>query len=164
MNCNMSKLKQNDEYYTPQWVWECLKPYIPNNKIIWEAFCNTDDASRESGKILKNLGFNVICNGEDFFENDYGDIVISNPPYSIKKEVMERLFILEKPFMLILPNIILNTKYFIEWANKDKDLQIIILPKRVDFIKPQSKKSKCIFHTLVVCWRLNLDDRLTFIS
>jgi len=162
MNSTMSKLKKNDEYYTPNWVWECLLPYIPNDKVIWEAFCNKEEASRKSAEFLKHLGFNVICNGEDFFNNNYGDIVVSNCPYSRKKEVIERLFFLKKPFMLILPNIILNTKYFIEWGKKDKDIQIIILPKRVDFIKESGGKSTCTFHTLVVCWKLKLNDRLIF--
>ena len=65
--------------------------------------------------------------------------------------------------MLILPNIILNTKYFIEWGKKDKDIQIIILPKRVDFIKESGGKSKSTFHTLVICWKMNLNDRLIFL-
>jgi hypothetical protein len=162
MNSTMSKLKKNDEYYTPNWVWDCLSPYIPNDKVIWEAFCNEGEASRKSGEYLKQLGFNVICNGDDFFNNNYGDIVVSNCPYSIKKDVIERLFFLNKPFMLILPNIILNTKYFIEWAKKDNDIQIIILPKRVDFIKECGGKSTSTFHTLVVCWKLKLSDRLIF--
>ena len=159
----MSKLKKNDEYYTPKWVWECLFPYIPNDKVIWEAFCNNTEASRKSGKILEELGFNVICNGEDFFKNDYGDIVVSNCPYSMKREVMDRLFFLKKPFMLVLPNIILNTKYFIDWAKKDSAIQIIILPRRVDFIKETGGKSTSTFHTLIVCWKLNLKDRLIFL-
>tara|TARA_R110002126_G_scaffold243192_1_gene386333 strand:+ start:29 stop:520 length:492 start_codon:yes stop_codon:yes gene_type:complete len=163
MNNELSKLKINDEYYTPDWVWDCLIPYIPNDKIIWEAFCNDNIKSRKSAVYLKDKGFNVICNGLDFFNNDFGDIVISNPPYSIKQKVLKRLFTINKPFMLILPNIILNTKYFIEWAKKDKDIQIIILPKRVDFIKETGGKSKSTFHTLVICWKMNLNDRLIFL-
>ena len=28
MNKELSKLKINDEYYTPDWVWDCLIPVI----------------------------------------------------------------------------------------------------------------------------------------
>lgn len=153
----------NIEYYTPNWVWDCLKPYIPPNKQIWECFRNEDIKSTQSAEYLRELGFDVINPLCDFFKNDYGDIVISNPPYNIKKEVLFRLIEINKPFMLILPNIILNTLYFIELAKQHDELQIIILPKRVDFIKPSNTKSKSTFHTLVICYKCHLKDRITFI-
>ena len=117
MNNTLSKLKINNEYYTPKWVWDCLKPYIPTNKTIWEAFCCDDPESRRSAEYLKELGFDVICNGEDFFDSDFGDIVCSNPPFS----------------------------------------------KRVDFIKSDKSKSKATFHTLVICYKINLSERIIFI-
>lgn len=160
MNTHLNNLNSdNIEYYTPNWVWDCLKKFIPNDKTIWEAFRSEDLLSTKSADYLRQLGFDVVNPLCDFFENDYGSICVSNPPFNKKKEVMERLFKLDKPFMLILPNIILNTKYFIEWLEKDKDLQIIILPKRVDFIKPDGT-SKSVIHTLVVSWKLNLKDKL----
>lgn len=162
MNKTLKNLKVNDEYYTPEWVWDTLKPYIPNNKIIWEAFCNDNEDSKKSGYYLQQLGFDVIVNAKDFFTNDYGDIVVSNCPFSKKKEVLERLLNLDKPFMLILPNIILNTLYFIDMCKKHSEIQIIILPKRVDFIKEDNSKSKSTFHTLVVCYKMFLNDKLVF--
>jgi len=151
------------EYYTPEWVWDCLAPYIPKDKVIWEAFRNEDPKSCESAEYLKHLGFNVVNPLCDFFENNHGDICVSNPPYNCKREVIERLIFLDKPFMLVLPNIILNTRWFIELAAKIKEIQIIVLPKRVDFIKPNNEKSKCVFHTLVVTYKMNLQDRIIFL-
>jgi len=164
MNSTLSNLKnENIEYYTPDWVWDVIQKYIPKNKIIWEAFRNEDEKSCRSANKLRELGFQVINPLCDFFNSNYGDICVSNPPYNVKREVMDRLFQLEKPFMLILPNIILNTLYFIERAKSDKDIQILILPKRVDFIKPSNKKSTSTFHTLIICWRMNLNERIIFI-
>jgi hypothetical protein len=160
MNTDLGKLNnKNIEYYTPSWVWDKLEQFIPKDKIIWEAFHNGSEASCASANYLKTLNFKVenpLCN---FFDNDIGDICVSNPPYNIKKDVMLYLFKINKPFMLILPNIILNTLYFIEWLKNDKELQIIILPKRVDFINEYGNK-KSTFHTLVVCWKMNLKERL----
>tara|TARA_R110002020_G_scaffold461567_1_gene680534 strand:+ start:918 stop:1412 length:495 start_codon:yes stop_codon:yes gene_type:complete len=164
MNSTLSYLDKNKiEYYTPHWVWDCLKPFIPKDKVIWEAFRSDDEMSCHSANYLRELGFDIVNPLCDFFENDYGDICISNPPFKDKKEVMERLFKLNKPFMLILPNIILNTKYFIEWAKNDKDIQIIVLPKRVDFIKKDNSFSKSTFHTLTICYKMNLPERITFL-
>jgi hypothetical protein len=163
MNKTLSKLdNEKVEYYTPEWVWDLLKPFIPN-KVIWECFRNENLLSTKSADYLRELGFEVVNPLCDFFENNYGDIVVSNPPYNVKKEVLERLLSLKKPFMLILPNIILNTLYFIEMAKANPEIQIIILPKRVDFIKPTSAKSVSTFHTLVVCYKINLTDRMIFL-
>ena len=48
-------------------------------------------------------------------------------------------------------------------AKANPEIQIIILPKRVDFIKPTSAKSVSTFHTLVVCYKINLTDRMIFL-
>ena len=163
MNTHLSNLNSdNIEYYTPNWVWDCLKDYIPKDKVIWEAFRNEHELSTRAADHLRQIGFDVVNPYLDFFENNLGDIVVSNPPFNRKKQVMERLFELNKPFMLVLPNIILNTKYFIDWAKNDKDIQIIILPKRVDFIKPDGE-TKSVIHTLIVCWKFNLKDRILFL-
>lgn len=157
-NCNSKRI----EYYTPKWVWESLKPYIPKDKIIWEAFRNDTEASCKSAEYLRELGFEVVNPLCDFFHNNYGDIVISNPPFNKKREVLKRLFELNKPFMIILPQIILNTIYFANMCKKDKDIQVIILPKRVDFYNNEGNK-KQVIHTLVISWRMNLKDRIIFL-
>jgi hypothetical protein len=164
MNNHLSNLKsERVEYYTPKWVWECLEPYFPHieKMVIWEPFRNSDPASCQSAEYLREMGYEVenpLC---DFFENNYGDICVSNPPFNRKKEVMERLFELNKPFMLILPQIILNTVYFSKWAKQDPQIQIIVLPKRVDFYNPQGEK-KQVIHTLIVCWKMHLEDSLVW--
>jgi len=51
---------------------------------------------------------------KDFFKwtpEDY-DIIVSNPPFSKKREVFERLKDLNKPFIMIAPSMMLGYKYF----------------------------------------------------
>jgi hypothetical protein len=164
MNCALSKLKkENIEYYTPNWVWEDLQKFIPKNKVIWEAFRSENPLSTRSAEYLREMGFEVVNPLCDFFTNDYGDIVVSNPPFKDKRNVIERCFHLNKPFMLILPSHVLTTKYFCEWAKNRPELQFIIMRKRVDFIKVDSGKSVCSFHTICVCWKFNLENRITFL-
>jgi hypothetical protein len=159
----LKKLKVQNEYYTPNWVWDYLKEFIPKGKVIWECFRNDSPLSCCSANYLRSLGFEVVNPLCDFFDNNLGDIVVSNPPFDKKKEVLQRLIELDKPFMLVLPNIILNTIYFIDMCKIYNEIQIIILPKRVDFIKQNADISKCPFHTLVVCYKMNLNERLIFI-
>ena len=90
---------KHDDYMTPKYAWENIAHLIPKDKIIWEAFYGNG----KSGQDLKELGFQVIHKPIDFFENDLGDIIISNPPFSKSKEVMNRMYEIDKPFILIFP-------------------------------------------------------------
>ena len=72
--------QKHDDYMTPKYAWENIKNYIPKDKVIWEAFFGDG----KSGKYLTELGFNTIHEEIDFFENNKGDIVVSNPPFSFK--------------------------------------------------------------------------------
>ena len=168
MNETLKKLNNNNiEYYTPRWIWDTLRCVIPQDKIIWEAFRCDDEKSCDSANYLRELGFEVVNPLRDFFETTYDDVgaecCVSNPPFNKKKEVLQRLLEMDKPFILIMPNIILNTIYFIEMAKNYSELQIVILPKRIDFIKGDGSKSKSTFHTLVVTYKLYLPDRITFL-
>lgn len=154
----------HDDYTTPKTAWENIKQYIPKDKIIWEAFY----ANGTSGTYLTELGFNVIHEEIDFFENNKGDIIVSNPPFSIIKDIMKRLLILDKPFILILPLSKINTSYFREW--RDKHLQIIIPRKRIQFIKlvnglpPEKQKNSCNFDCLYYCYKMDLPKDIIWLE
>jgi len=66
----------DDDFMTPKSAWEDISVYLPRNKVIWECFYGDG----RSGKFLKELGFDVIHENIDFFENDMGDVLVSNPP------------------------------------------------------------------------------------
>ena len=58
-------MNPTDEYMTPPSAWEAIQKYIPKNKVIWEAFYGDG----KSGDVLRTLGFKVIHDEVDFFEN-----------------------------------------------------------------------------------------------
>ena len=151
-----------NDYMTPFSAWENIKEYIPKDKIIWEAFMGDG----KSGEYLKELGFNVIHNDNDFFENNEGDIVVSNPPFSKTKEIITRLKKLNKPFILILPSNKINTQYFRILKN---DIQIIIPSKRIHFEKqingvtPEGWKNSCNFDCFYYCYKMNLEKDIIWL-
>jgi len=154
-----------DDYMTPKYVWENIKDFIPKNKIIWEAFYGDG----ESGKYLTELGFNVIHEEIDFFDNNKGDIIISNPPFSQSKEVIKRLKELDKPFIIIMPASKICTSYFRNDFKNNNDLQIIIPRKRIQFIKltnDNNKKleNKCNFDCFYYCYKMNLKNSITWLE
>lgn len=149
----------HDDYMTPRYAWENIKQYIPKDKIIWEAFYGDG----KSGDYIKELGFKVIHEKIDFFKENKGDVIISNPPFSQSKEIMKRLLILDKPFILIFPSSKINTQYFREW--KDKHLQIIIPRKRIQFIKNGNElRNKCNFDCFYYCYKINLEQDIIWLE
>lgn len=155
---NQAYNTSHDSYMTPKSAWENIKHIIPKDKIIWEAFYGDG----ESGKIFKELGFKTIHEDIDFFENDKGEIIISNPPFSKKKEVLKRLFELNKPFIMIMPQNVIFTQYFRKLIINLKEKPKLIVPKkRIQFLKlvnnkidPNQRKC-CSFDCFYYCWKID---------
>lgn len=156
---------KHDDYMTPKYAWENIKHLIPKDKQIWEAFYGDG----KSGSYLKELGFNVIHESVNFFENNLGDIVVSNPPFSKSKEVLTRLKELDKPFILILPSSKINTQYVRE-NYKNQGLQIIIPRKRIQFQKlvdgvvPENFKNACNFDCFYYCYKIGLERDIIWLE
>lgn len=148
---------QHDDYMTPKSAWENIQEYIPKDKTIWEAFYGDG----KSGKYLEELGFKVIHQQVDFFENNLGDIVVSNPPFSKVPDILIRLVELNKPFILIMPTSKIITQYFRKLFSNNKDkIKIIIPRKRIQFIKDGlTKENKCNFDCFYYCWKIETFER-----
>jgi len=157
---------KHDDYMTPKSAWKNIQSFIPKDKVIWEAFYGDG----KSGEYLTELGFNVIHEPVDFFENDLGDVIVSNPPFSKSKEVVKRLKQLDKPFIIIFPSSKINTSYFRETFKGDKKLQIIIPRQRIHFEKlidgqkPDNLKNACNFDCFYYCWKMNLENSITWLD
>ena len=156
---------KNDSYMTPKSAWEAIKHLIPKDKVIWEAFYGDG----KSGSHLKELGFEVINENVDFFSNNLGEVIVSNPPFSKSKEVMKRLKELDKPFIIILPSSKINTSYMRE-NYMNQGLQIIIPRKRIHFIKlvdgevPKDYKSSCNFDCFYYCYKIGLERDIVWLE
>tara|TARA_R100000951_G_scaffold114087_1_gene117556 strand:+ start:83 stop:541 length:459 start_codon:yes stop_codon:yes gene_type:complete len=151
---------------TPKYAWENIEQFIPKDKVIWEAFYGDGT----SGDYLRELGFKVIHEEVDFFKNDLGEIIVSNPPFSQSKQVMTRLKELDKPFIMIMPSSKINTSYMRNNFKDNKDLQIIIPRKRIHFLKqvngviPDDYKSSCNFDCFYYCYKMNLRNDITWLE
>lgn len=111
--------KSSDEVYTPSYAVKPLIKYIQEYAcknqcdknhplVIW---CPFDTKNSEYVKIFSNLEYvkviySHIDDGKNFFyyepEEQY-DIIISNPPFSQKDNVLKRLYELNKPYAMLLP-------------------------------------------------------------
>jgi hypothetical protein len=128
----------NDECYTPEYAVLPILEFTEQfkNKII---LCPFDTEESNFVKILKNNGFHVVYShirdNQNFYnyQPEQWDVIISNPPFSNKKEIFERALSFDKPFALLMTLTWLNDsgpkKIFYE-----KDLQLLMFDKRVAYI------------------------------
>ena len=135
--------KESDEVYTPREAVIPILKYLPpiSSIIIWCPF-DTDDS--EYVKVLKEVGYKVINSHIDYGQNfffyepeEHYDIIISNPPFSIKDDILKRLYELDKPYMILLPIPALQGQKRFKYI---KNCQALIFDKRINYFKNKETK------------------------
>ena len=147
------RFSKDDDYMTQKSAWEDILQYIPKDKVVWECFYGDG----KSGQHLRELGLDVVHEPVDFFDSNLGDILVSNPPYSMKKEVFTRLKELDKPFVMLVPTTTLHTKYFKELFEAN-NIQLILPYKKRQFESRTKILSPngCSFYTCYICYKMEL--------
>lgn len=133
--------KASDEVYTPAYAVKPIIKYIQPNQIVW---CPFDTEDSEYVKLIQKAGFKVIAshidNDKNFFyyqpEEEY-DCIISNPPFSIKDDIVKRLDELGKPYAMLLPIPSLQGQKRFPFI---KDCQALIFDKRINYYTSASRK------------------------
>lgn len=154
---------KNDELYTPSYAVEPLLKYLNNKKItIWEC---TDFGSSNITNVLHGGGYNVISTHKDNFnfltdtpDFDF-DMIITNPPYSLKDEFIKKCYEYGKPFCLLLPITSLEGVERGKMFRKN-GIELLVFDKRCNFIYDNTKKSNW-FNTSWFCWNV-LPKQLIF--
>ena len=136
MNEGLGQAVVFDELYTPRNAIEPLLKYISKDKRIILPF---DTENSLYYIILKENGYNVTCqhlkDNKDFFFEFYDeyDLIISNPPYSIKDVILERLYLIDKPFIMLLPLTALSGIKRVGMFKK-YGIDLIVFDKRINYI------------------------------
>lgn len=153
------QFKQNkaDEYYTKDYAIVPLLSYLPPKTTVW---CPFDTSESNFVKLLSknhNVIHSHIDEGKDFFEyepeQNY-DLIISNPPYSLREPILERLFGLNKPFaMLINEAGLFDSKKRYGLLSTHK-FEIMVFDKRIDYIKTGTELKGVPFKSIYLCSNL----------
>lgn len=147
------KNKKNDEFYTPREAVYPLLKYLDKTKTYWEC---TDFGDSNIRKVLVENGYKVIATRKDefdFLKDDplfKYDVIITNPPYSIKNQFLKRCYELNRPFALLLPLTALEGKERGK-LYKEKGIELVVLDKRINFMK---EKKNVWFNTSWFCHRI----------
>ena len=148
----------NDEFYTPEYAITPLFKHLPPPPMrIW---CPFDTEDSLFVKLFRQAGYQVIAthiaNGQDFFTIDPPkcDYIISNPPYSVKGEVLQRLFDLGIPFAMLVGVVGLfeSQKRFDMF--REHEFEIMYLNRRISYFKDYTEQKPSLnppFSSVYVC-------------
>lgn len=155
-----SKREAFDELYTPPEAIEPLLKYIPDSvKKIW---CCCDDSESNIVKRLREKEYTVIAthlnDGIDALDSKIGcDMIITNPPYSLKDEFLEWAYNNKIPFAFLLPTTAISGKKRNNFYRK-YGINLIVLDKRIDF----NGKGSCWFPVAWFFYSGQNDSKLYF--
>lgn len=114
-------------------------------------------------KHFRAAGYTVlathICNGHDFFtmETPKCDYIISNPPYSLKGDVIDRLFEIGKPFAMLVGVVGLFESQRRFNLFKSHEFEIMYLNKRVSYFKDYAEQRPSLnppFSSVYICSKM----------
>ena len=156
------KKGQSDLFYTPSYAVDILLPYLDKRWTIWEPASGLNNIASH----LELKGYRVVTS--DIEENFLTiikrcDAIVTNPPYSLKDNFLERCYEIGYPFALLLPLTALESERR-QCLYREFGLQLIIPNRRVNFITPSREGSGRWFATAWVTMGLNLSEDLTFVE
>ena len=158
---------KNDEFYTPIYAITPILKYIPAGKTVW---CPFDTKESLFVSELQRNGDDVIYthikNGQDFFSIQVPkcDYIISNPPYSAKGAVFQRLFQIGKPFAMLVGVVGLFESQERFEMFRDNDFEIMYLSRRVAYFKDYTEQKPSLnppFSSVYVCHNM-LPEKIIF--
>lgn len=163
-----------DTFQTPNYAVDLLIPFIPKDILrVWE--CSAG-GGKIANVLLKNhfyvsqtdirlVGYiskvhNFISDGypepiQQWIEYKNKFCIITNPPFSIKEQFIEKAFEYKVPFAFLI-----NMDYSLQMCNWiRRGCQRIIPDRRIDFITPfgrNGKTSSSQFHSGWLTYNFNL--------
>ena len=160
----MQKGSSDDFMTPPQALWPLL-PYLPKEWTIWECAAGTGNLVREFERQGYKVEFSDILTGQDFLNwhpNQY-DCIVTNPPYKLKQQFLERCYQLRKPFALLVPLTTFETPKR-QALFQRYGVQVIFFDKRINFETPSGSGTGAWFATAWFTWGLNLPKDMTFVK
>lgn len=164
-----------DDFQTPPHALKPLLKFLPKEKVIWECACgkgNLVRTLRKDGHTVRGTDFK---SGQNFLswcrspeslplkhlphdakesgKKPLGDIIVTNPPYSLKNEFLTTAYSLGLPFAFLMPLTALEGASR-QFYYRRYGIELIILPERLHFETPGGKKSHCWFPVAWFCRKL----------
>lgn len=153
--------KRDDDYITPREAYLDIKPYVPPGvRVIYDPFyCDgtskhyMQEVFGSDIKVLHFKGRNAFSHVPD---RSTFDLIVTNPPFTKKWEVMHYLMALDKPFMCLLPVTLVSTKQFRQLPNYDQ-IKLVVTSGRYKFERPGGERlSGAWYDVYWYCYKVSL--------
>lgn len=160
-----------DDFQTPKEAIIPLLPYLKKEWIVWEPACGKGNLLKAFSEYGYTAFGTDILEGNDFLTSNIArppmciewDCIITNPPFSLKQEFLERCYKLGKPFALLLPLTTFEGKRRQELFKK-YGLEVILFDKRINFETPSGHGGGSWFATAWFTNGLNIGKQLSFVK
>lgn len=155
-----------DNFQTPPSALEPLWPYLRPHWRVWEPCCgkgNLVRAFEERGHDCIGTDIHDRPEPHDMllWEPRLWDVLVTNPPYSIKTAVIRRCYDFRKPFALLMPLTALEGRDR-QTLYRTYGLEVIFLPRRINFLTPSGTGGGSWFATAWFCYGLQIGRAMTF--
>ena len=147
----------NDEFYTPLYAIKPILEFIPPQVKVWCPFDTEQSLFVKELSKTNEVVYSSLLNGQNFFEIEVPEntkYIISNPPYSLKTEVLERLFKFDIPFAMLLGIVgLFESKKRFEMF-RDNEFEIMYFNKRVAYFKDYNEQKPSLnppFSSVYIC-------------
>jgi hypothetical protein len=156
----------SDHYQTPEYATELILPYLNPDWTVWECAAGQGMMSQVLARRCDVVTTDIADREAPFdflvMEPDFDfDCIVTNPPFSLKDQFLERCFWYQKPFALLMPLTALEGEGRSRLYRKF-GISVIVPNRRVNFITFDGvDKGACWFPVAWFTWGL-VDDSLVF--
>lgn len=154
-----------DDFQTPVQALKPLLKFMPKNWIVWECACGRGNLV----KGFREFGYEVVgsdaLTGQSFFkyQPDKFDVIVTNPPFSLKQEFLERAYSIGKPFAFLLPLTTFEGKKR-QGLFQEYGIEVIMFDRRINFETPSGNGGGSWFATAWFTWGLKIGKQLNFVN
>lgn len=176
----LMKTSKFDKFQTPDRALDYLCPFIPKNMTVWEPACGKGNLVRglykrrynAFGSDIERQAYDIEVEIGDFLTQETArpyDLLVTNPPFSIKTQFLQRCYDIGKPFALLLPLTVFDSTKRRK-SMREHGVQMIVPDERFNFETPNhdenmaegKKTGGAWFMTAWFCRGLNLPSQIVF--
>ena len=169
---NKKELK-NDNYQTPWYAIKPLEKYIPRDWILWDCACGDGNIVEFfNNNSYSAIGTDILISNEHDFLVDWHfvtdsadecDCIITNPPFSLKTEFLERAKCFGKPFAFLMNVTSLETQRR-QKVFQDEGMQLLLPNKRISYIVDGVQTTSSWFYSAWFLFGFNLEHDINYVE